>query len=83
MNKRCGANWACLTHCTHAEFICKVCVEQSAVCQVINLSSDFSLTFVERLSFGASDARKQPYYFARSVLGAQMKAIAAVGRGLL
>ena len=41
------------------------------------------MTFVKRLSFGASDGGKQPYRFAGSVLGAQKKAIAAVVRGLL
>ena len=47
------------------------------------MSSEFLITFVEQLSFGVSDGRKQPYRFTGSVLGVQMKAIAAVVGGLL
>ena len=41
------------------------------------------MTFVERLSFGASDGVKQSYRFKISVLGAQKKAISALVEGLL
>ena len=67
----------------HVELNCKICVERSAVRRAINLSRKCCLTFVERLSFGASDGGKQPYRFEISVLGAQKKAIAAVVGGLL
>ena len=56
-----------------AEFNRKIRVERS-ICQL----SECSLTFVERLSFEASDRVKQPYRFAESVFGAQKKAIAAL-----
>ena len=47
------------------------------------MSNEFSLTYVERLFLGALDGGRQPYRFAGSVLGAQMKPIAAVVGGFL
>ena len=65
-NKCPGPKWACLTYCRNtvstwcslpsAKFASS---DQSAICQAISLSSDFSLMFVEQLSFGVSGGGRQ------------------------
>ena len=42
------------------ELTCKICVQRSAVRRAIKLSRKCCLTFVERLSFGASDGGNKP-----------------------
>ena len=66
-NKCRGQKWACPTHWMHAELTCncKTCVERSAIRQAIKVSRKCCLTFVEQLSFGASDGGKQPYRFEK------------------